>query len=95
MTHETRHSKPVHWDIPEGWDEERGGRGVQHRETHVHPWLVHVNVWQKTSQYCKVISIQLKQINLKKRILHEKKSSQSRVLYVAKPNKDILRHSRI
>ena len=28
--------------------------------THVHPWLIHVNVWQKTSQYCKVISIQLK-----------------------------------
>ena len=25
--HETRHSKPVHWDIPEGWDEERGGQG--------------------------------------------------------------------
>jgi len=28
--------------------------------THVHPWLIHVNVWQKTIQYCKVISLQLK-----------------------------------
>ena len=27
--HETGHSKPVHWDNPEGWDGEGGGRGVQ------------------------------------------------------------------
>jgi len=27
--HETGHSKPVHWHNPEGWDGERGGRGVQ------------------------------------------------------------------
>ena len=25
--------------------------------THVHPWLIHVNVWQKPLQYCKVISL--------------------------------------
>ena len=25
--HETGHSKPVHWDNPEGWDREGGGRG--------------------------------------------------------------------
>jgi len=25
--HETGHSKLVHWDNPEGWDEEGGGRG--------------------------------------------------------------------
>ena len=24
--------------------------------THVNPWLIHVNVWQKPLQYCKVIS---------------------------------------
>ena len=28
--------------------------------THVHLWMIHVNVWQKTPQYCKVISLQLK-----------------------------------
>ena len=28
--------------------------------THVHPWQIHVNVWQKPPQYCKVISLQLK-----------------------------------
>ena len=30
---------------------------------HIHPWLIHVDVWQKPLQYCKVISLQLKQIN--------------------------------
>ena len=27
--------------------------------TRIHPWLIHVNVWQKPPQYCKVISLQL------------------------------------
>ena len=30
---------------------------------HVHPWLIHVNVWQNPLQYCKVISPQLNKIN--------------------------------
>ena len=35
--HETRCSGLVHWDDPEGWDGEEGGRGVQdgeHMYTH-------------------------------------------------------------
>ena len=44
-----------------GWD--GGGCGVQDWGTRVHPWLIHVNVWQKPSQYCKVIILQLKLIN--------------------------------
>ena len=28
-THQTGRPKPVHWDNPEGWDGEGGGRGVQ------------------------------------------------------------------
>ena len=35
----------VHWDDPEGWDGEGGGKGVQDGE-HVHPWRIHVHVWQ-------------------------------------------------
>ena len=30
--HETGYSGLVHWDDPEGWDGERGGRGVQDGE---------------------------------------------------------------
>ena len=51
----------VHWDYPEGWD---GGSGWG---THVNPWLIHVNLWQKPLQYCKVISLQLIKINGKKK----------------------------
>ena len=39
--------------------------------THVHPWQIHVNVWQKPPQYCKVISLQLK---LKKKNFTTKKT---------------------
>ena len=60
--HKTVCSGPVHWDDPEGWDGEGGGREGQDGEHNVcvHPWLIHVNVWQKSPQYCKVISFQLK-----------------------------------
>ena len=34
------------------------GGGFRMR-THVNPWLIHVNVWQKPLQYCKVVSLQL------------------------------------
>ena len=33
----------------------------------VNPWLIHVNVWQKPLQYCKVIILQLIKINGKKK----------------------------
>ena len=34
----------VHWDNPEGWDGEEGGRGVQDWE---HMYIgIHVDVWQ-------------------------------------------------
>ena len=31
--HETGNSKPVHWDNPEGWDGEGGGRGFRMGDT--------------------------------------------------------------
>ena len=42
------------WPRRMGWEgkwEGRSGWG-----THVNPWLIHVNVWQKPLQYCKVIT---------------------------------------
>ena len=42
---------PEDWEDPERWG------------THVNPWLIHVNVWQKPLQYYKVISLQLTKIN--------------------------------
>ena len=57
--HEAGHSKLVLWDNPR--DRVGGsGRGIQDGGTHVYPWLIHVNVWQKPPQYCKVIVLQLK-----------------------------------
>ena len=42
-----------------GW----GGRweGASGRGTDVQPWLIHVNIWQKTLQYCKVINLSVSQ----------------------------------
>ena len=48
-----------------GWGarwEGRSGWGA-----HINPWLIHVNVWQKPLQYCKVISLQIIKINEKKK----------------------------
>ena len=44
-----------------GWEgrwEGGSGWGI-----HVNPWLIHVSVWQKPLQYCKVIRLQLIKIN--------------------------------
>ena len=44
------------------WGRREGGSGWG---THVNPWLIHVNVWQKPLQYCKVIGLPLIKINEK------------------------------
>ena len=49
--HEAGHSKLVFWDNSEGWGGKGGGRGFQDGGTHVHPRLIHTDVWQKP-QYC-------------------------------------------
>ena len=52
------------WPRGMGW----GGRweGGSGWGTPVIPWLIHVSVWQKPLQHCKVISLQLMKINEKK-----------------------------
>ena len=48
--HEAGHSKLVLWDNPEGLGGE--GFGVQDGGTHVDPWLIRVDEWQKPPQSC-------------------------------------------
>ena len=53
--HETGCSGLMHWDDPDGWDGEGWGamgrwEGGSGWGTHVHPWLIHVNVRQKPLQ---------------------------------------------
>ena len=59
LMHEAGHSKLVLWHNPKGWGREGGGRGVQNGKTCA-PWLIHVDVWQKPSQYGNVVILQLK-----------------------------------
>ena len=58
LMHETGCSGLEHCDDPEGW----GGwwEGSSGWGTWVHPWRIHVNLWQKPLPYCKVSSFQLK-----------------------------------
>ena len=48
---------------PKGWDVLGGEREVQEGETYVYLWLIHVDVWQKSTQYCKTNIHQLKNNN--------------------------------
>ena len=59
-----------------GW----GGRLERGSEwgIHITAWLIHVNVWQKTLQYCKVISLQLIKVNGK----NKNKKNKTEVLYL-------------
>ena len=50
--HEAGHSKPVLWDTQrDGVGREVGG-GFRLGGTHVHPWVIHVDVWQKPPKFC-------------------------------------------
>ena len=49
----------VHWDDPEGWDGEGGGRGFRMGNTCT-LMADSCPCMAKTLQYCKVISLQLK-----------------------------------
>ena len=56
--HETGRSGLVHWDDPEGWDGEGGGRGVQDGG-HLYTMADSCQCMAKPLQYYKVISLQL------------------------------------
>ena len=59
----------MHETSAQGWCTGKTQRDQAERGSgwgiHVNPWLIHVDVWQKPLQYCKVISLQLIKINEK------------------------------
>ena len=65
----------IHETSAQGWCTGKTQRDGMEREVeggsgwgaHVNPWLIHVNVWQKPLQYCKLISLQIIKINGKKK----------------------------
>ena len=60
MLHDTGSSNPALCANLEGWDQVGGGRRFKRKGTHVYLWLIHIDVWQKPTQYCNVIILQLK-----------------------------------
>ena len=46
LMHEAGCSGLVHWDDPEGWDGEGGGREGSGWGTHVYLWRIHFDIWQ-------------------------------------------------
>ena len=51
--HDAGHSNSVLWDNLEGWGGKGGGMVVQDGGTHVHSWLIHVDVWQNHNNIVK------------------------------------------
>ena len=53
----------VHWDDPEGWYAERGGReegGGFRMGTHVYLWQIHFDIWQNQYNSVKLNKIKIK-----------------------------------
>ena len=57
LPYESGSSNQVLCDSLEGW--EVGGR-LKREGTCVYLWLIHVDVWQKPTQYCKAIILRLR-----------------------------------
>ena len=47
------------------------GEGFKTEGTYVYLWLIHVDLWQKQTQYCKAIILQLKNFFFKEWELEE------------------------
>ena len=50
----------------EGWDGRKMGRKFRRERTYVYLWLIHLDVWQKLTQYCEAIILQLKKLQNRK-----------------------------
>ena len=50
------------------WDGVGGEREVQEGRPYVDLWMIHADIWQKPTQYCKTIILQLKVNKLRTKI---------------------------
>ena len=62
LMHEARHPKPVLRDNLEGYGGREAEGGFKMGDTYI-PVAIHVDAWQKPSQYCEVIIPQLKSVD--------------------------------
>ena len=60
MLYDAGNSKLVLCDNIKGWDGMGSGRSLKREGTYIYLWLIHVDIWQKPTQYCKTIILQLK-----------------------------------
>ena len=74
--HDTGCSGLVNWDDPEGGGWEGGERQIQYGE-HMYTRGGFMSMYGKTIQYCKVISLQLKYINLLKKIISKQRKMET------------------
>jgi len=58
LMHKSGYSKLVLWENPEELGGEEDERRIQDEGIHVHLWLIHIDLWLKQPQYCKLISLQ-------------------------------------
>ena len=72
--HDTGYLGLVHWDDPEGWYGEGGGRRVREEGsgwgTRVYLWQIHVDIWQN----------QYNIVKLKNKIKYKEKKKRERAI---------------
>ena len=44
----------------EGWDGREVGGMFKNKGTYVYLWLIHVDIWHKSTQHCKIVILKLK-----------------------------------
>ena len=91
MLYVTGSSNWVLWDRLERRDGVGSEKEVKEGRTYMCLWLIHVDVWQKPTQYCKEIILQLKRNKFEERLMCEtEKKKETFSLKVLNWNIDIV-----